>query len=243
MKNRWGNTSTKLQEERCLKRSRRHGAAALMIMAALFAACMIMPVLASSKPSFPDRIDMIRGQAFGRTIGEETSGGSSGERLVVSRLKSSRKAVVEVSANTAAPQAIYLKAKKKGSSVVSFRVKVGSKTYRYRTKVFVWAKYQSPVKTLKIGKKNYAALFKASPYAYPITSGDLAGKLKLKPATGWVFKEYYFWDAGTHESTPALKVLPKRISISGRRFCYFTFQKKSTGQIQTICLMPRTQDP
>ena len=75
--------------------------------------------------------------------------------------------------------------KRKGAAKISFNATVGNETYSYQCTIRVWP-YSNPVKTLKIGNKDYASKFKNGRY-YTIGK-KFSGKIKLKLNNGWTLQ-------------------------------------------------------
>ena len=83
--------------------------------------------------------------------------------------------------------------KGKGKTTLSF--KWGAKQYKIK---YVVKSYANPVKTFKVGTKNYAAGFAAAKQKYPtpvvVTKAkSLTGKLNLKLAKGWKLRKAWYW--------------------------------------------------
>ena len=103
---------------------------------------------------------------------------------------------------------------------------------RYKVKYIV-KEYVNPVKTLKIGKKNYAKMFKklncVLDYAYPFS-----GKLNIVPAKNWVLKKaqltYLTKDGGLRTKTVKNGAKIKGVALS------LTLKNKKTKAVETICL-------
>lgn len=74
---------------------------------------------------------------------------------------------------------IVIVPKKCGTATISYKQK--GKTKKFKVKVI---KYQSPVKTLKVGKKNYAKWFKDCSCAGYVFD-EAAGVIKVEAAPGW----------------------------------------------------------
>ena len=82
---------------------------------------------------------------------------------------------------------VELTARKAGTVTVTFEAKVnGNKTYKYKAKIKI-VKYQNPFKSLEIGSKNYASMFKRFEQTMWAQDGQdvLNGKLNIVPAKGW----------------------------------------------------------
>lgn len=95
--------------------------------------------------------------------------------------------------------AIDLKLKKKGTTVISF--KVGDQTYSTTVKV---VKYKNPVKTLKItgvkSGKNIASKTKTKNYVNFKGVNKSSSKLTIKPASGWTVEKITFSCSNTGET-------------------------------------------
>lgn len=105
----------------------------------------------------------------------------------VTSLKSSKKSVAKVSAETYdnIPYLVVTPVKK-GKTTVSFRYTFNGKTKKYKFR-FKVVPYENPLKHLKIDGKGYAGKFSRKNY-YAVSS-KLKGKLKITPSKGWVVRD------------------------------------------------------
>lgn len=121
------------------------------------------------------------------------------------KVKSSNKKVLSVTAGNENGYAlILLECKKPGTATVSYKFK--GKTHKVKFNV---VKYKCPLKTLKVGKKNYTSAFKKS--AYGETGGKaLSGKVKVKLKDGWKVAKIQAlrMDTGKMKTLKANKKLP-----------------------------------
>ena len=121
---------------------------------------------------------------------------------------------------------IELEVKKAGTATLTCVYK--EKEYKIK---YVVKKYVNPVKTLKIGKKNYAKKFKKSHYlsgcSYPIK-----GKLNVVAAKNWKLKtmrlSYYDKEGGYCEKNVKNGKKIYGLSLS------LTFKNKKTKAVETI---------
>lgn len=99
--------------------------------------------------------------------------------------KSSNKKVATVKADNSSLKYGYsqlaVSLKKAGSTKLTFKYKGKKHVVKY--KVY---KYKNPVKTFKVGTKNYASGFRSTPDCSP--ARVVYGKVKVKPASGWKLK-------------------------------------------------------
>ena len=77
-------------------------------------------------------------------------------------------------------KAISITPKRSGTATISYKQK--GMTKHFTIKVLA---YKSPAKTLKVGKHNYAKLFKSTSFANSWGVYGVPGKIKIKPASGW----------------------------------------------------------
>ena len=94
--------------------------------------------------------------------------------------------------------------KKPGTATVTYRLK--GKQY---TAKIVARKYSNPLKSLKIGGKEYASKFKGSVSAN-VNSEKLFGKVKVKPASGWKLKAIQLSAGGPFKKVPNGGTIKKR---------------------------------
>ena len=90
---------------------------------------------------------------------------------------SSKKSVVKVKCYNDPEDAlsVVIEARKPGTSKLVIKIKRNGKVKKYKCTVKV-IKYKNPIKSFKIGKKNYAKRFKKSPFA---TIAPVTGKAKV----------------------------------------------------------------
>lgn len=78
---------------------------------------------------------------------------------------------------------LVIRTKRAGNSRIRFTAKLGKKSVRYKATVQA-RRYRSPIRTLKIGKKNYASLFKDFDRDQNLT-GKISGKVNVKTNKGF----------------------------------------------------------
>ena len=168
-----------------------------MILVLVMVMCLVPPVeaeAASKKPNFPGGIDFHYYAKDKSLNTEQWVLGKKGTNYKVTGLTSSNKKIVTVSKiYDQEYTCIKFKVKKAGKAKVSFKVKVGSKTYSYKCDVSV-SKYSNPVKTLKIGTKNYASKYNKNNYYDLGGENKVTGKLTVKTNKDWEIKFLYIWD-------------------------------------------------
>ena len=159
--------------------------------------CLVPPVeaaAATKKPKFPGGIDFHYYAKDKPLNTEQWVLGEKGTNYKVTNLTSSDKKIVTVSKiYDQEYTCIKFKVKKAGKAKVSFKVKAGSKTYSYECDVSV-SKYSNPIKTLKIGTKNYASKFTKNNYYDLGENKKVTGKLAIKTNANWKIKYLYIWD-------------------------------------------------
>jgi len=72
--------------------------------------------------------------------------------------------------------------KKAGTTTFTFTIKIGNEKRDYKMDVSV-STYKNPVKTFKVGKKNYAKNFKK--ISSMAIDNKISGKIQIKPTKGW----------------------------------------------------------
>ena len=111
---------------------------------------------------------------------------------------------------------IDLKLKKKGTTVISF--KVGNETYTTTVNV---VKYKNPVKTLKItgvkSGKNLASKTKKKNYVNFSGVKKSGSKLTIKPASGWTVEKITFTSSSSGETKIWKNTVKKRGVISKKK--------------------------
>ena len=101
----------------------------------------------------------------------------------VTKLKSSKKSVATVTKFEYMGTAyVSIHPKKAGTTIVTFNVKYKNKTIKAKTTVVI-KKYVNPLKTLKIGSKNYASKFKKTRFVS--LKKALKGKLSIILKSGY----------------------------------------------------------
>ena len=116
----------------------------------------------------------------------------------ITKLKSSKKSVATVSKFVHEGTAyVAVEPKKPGTAKITFNVKYGKKTIKAKTTVIV-RKYENPLKTFKIGSKNYASKFNKSGHV-TLEKKKLKGKLNVKLKSGYELVEIavYSWKDGS----------------------------------------------
>jgi len=105
--------------------------------------------------------------------------------ITVKNLKTSNKKVVTVDWSKENAGNLEFIARGVGKATVSGAFYKGKKKISsFKIKVTVH-KYVSPVKTFKIGKKDYASLFKKDGSPTRKLKGKVSGKLQIKAKKGW----------------------------------------------------------
>lgn len=124
----------------------------------------------------------------------------SGPSDQITNVKSSNTKVATASATKkglfGTQKTVSIKAKKPGTTRVSFTVKRKGKTYRLSTKVTV-IKY-CPFASVKVGKKDVT---KGLNSKFASASGKFPGTLNIKMASGWKLKSLKIIDYSTEKST------------------------------------------
>lgn len=119
---------------------------------------------------------------------------------------------------------ILITKKKAGTTKITYTMAGKTKTVTYRV-----VKWKNPVKTFKVGSKNYASKFKKK--ASVPGTGDLVGQtVKVKAAKGWkVQKIYVYTDTGSVKNVKNGKKLP-----SGTHQVMVQLKNKSTKAVEVV---------
>ena len=128
---------------------------------------------------------------------------------------------------------VYLLLKKAGTTMIHLSATpVGSsesKIYDIRVKL---EKYVNPVKTFKIGKKNYASKLKKFDFVM-VDKNKVKGKLKVKAAKGW--KIVRIERLTTGDQTVRIKN-NKKVTLKRGKSIYVYCKNKKTGQLIQLIL-------
>ena len=199
--------------------------------------CLVPPVEAeasSKKPSFPTKIDEMY---YPKDKQMNTAGwifGNEGTNYKITNLKSSNKKVLTVSKKYQYKYTtLNMKLKKAGTATISFKVKIGSKTYNYKCKVTVSA-YTNPVKTLKIGSKNYASKFKNSSFYDLGGKKNHKGKLSITANKNWKIESIYIYNLKTGKEQKVKN--NKSITLKKNHTLGVSLRNKKTGKWSYVSL-------
>ena len=174
----------------------------------------------------PQTIFLYPGADGMQTISLVASKDDDGSQSTPESCKSSNPKVLSV--DGAYSGAVDLTVKKAGKATIT----VGYEGETYTIK-FIVKKYVSPVKTLKIGKKNYASKLKKWDYTLASTS-KLKGKLNVVPAKNWKLKsaKLGYYTKGMSYKTKSVKNGAK---INGV-YLTLTFKNKKTKVVETLTI-------
>ena len=201
--------------------------------------CLVPPVTteASSKPWFLKKHNMYyyeKNQAYNTAtfvFGDDT------KDYKITDLKSSNKKVLTVSTFYDSFTYLDIRTRAPGKATITFKAKVGSKTYSYKCKVVVHT-YENPVKSLKIGKTNYASEFAYMNYFTLRAQKNLKGKLAITTNKNWKIKNIEVYD---YKSDNITKVKNnKTITLNKGQALWVTCINKKTGAQTTTTLSNAT---
>lgn len=165
----------------------------------------------------------------------------------ITKAKSSNKGVATVKVTKYPPQkygsytqpgyyTLSVTLKKTGTTKISYTYK-GKK----HTATFKVRKYVNPMKSFKLGSKEYKNCFDAKKifinprvgYITTLTTNSIKGKLKVTPASGWKVNKIYY-------GSPQVPSSVKKISNGATVKQQFTIEmkNKSTGFVETFSLQP-----
>ncbi len=151
----------------------------------------------------------------------------------ITKLKTSKKSVAKVFKDVpdGSTAAVAILPKKAGTTTITFNVKYNGKTIKAKTK-FIARKYTSPLKSFKVGSKNFTSKFKKTGHLH--VDQALKGKLSIKLKPGYKINHIsiYSWSGGGSVKEPknnktvkvpkgktlSLQVIPKGADESEKMF-------------------------
>ena len=128
---------------------------------------------------------------------------------------------------------IMITPKKAGKSTITFKATKGSKTYSYKCVVKVM-KYENPVKTLKIGSKNYASKFSKMDYIDLDGKKNYEGKLSIKTNKNWKVTYILIYDAKTDKVKEYKNNKKIKLKKNQSLYIYFTNTKNDNHSCISI---------
>ncbi len=90
---------------------------------------------------------------------------------------------------------VIITIKKTGKVRFTYKIMIDGKGSYESSSYYHFKKYQSPIKSITIGKKNLTKKYKKSIH---ISGKPLSGRLKLKLKKGWEVIDYYTFDLKTY---------------------------------------------
>lgn len=126
----------------------------------------------------------------------------------------------------------YIKytSKKLGTATVTYTISYtdenGQAIIENVTETHKIVKYKRPVKTIKVGSKNYTAKFKTTPQVNAKSS--ISGKLTVKPTKGWTIKKIRRVDS----SMTSGEFVPQKKLKNGSKV---NIKKSDTKALEVIC--------
>lgn len=127
--------------------------------------------------------------------------------------------------------AIFLYFNKQGKTTLSYKWK--GKSHKVTIVFHAW---KNPVKSFKVGGKQYAGKFKKQDSVH-IGKKTISGKVSIKAAKGWKFKSIEIYRWGKDGLQSAKMKNNKTLAKSKKMECiYVTFVNKKTGQEIPIML-------
>ena len=121
----------------------------------------------------------------------------------ITNLKTSKKSVAKVFKDVpdGKTAAVAILPKKAGTTTITFKVKYNGKTIKGKTK-FIARKYSSPLKSFKVGSKNFTSKFKKTGHLQ--VDKALKGKLSIKLKSGYKISQMsiYSWSGGSFVKEP-----------------------------------------
>ena len=165
------------------------------------------------------------------------NGDASSSKYSINKVTVSDKKVMTVKKGVGGGQlALNCTLKKTGKVKVNLQLKnkKSGKIKKYSSIVQI-AKYSNPVKTLKIGSKNYAKYFKDNNYGYWVKK-SISGKIVITPSKGWELVDILKASQKTGKITHPKYTKNKKFTIPKRYLCQFAFRNKKTGILCYLCL-------
>lgn len=197
--------------------------------------CLVPPVEAaasSKKPYFPTNLNY-HYYTKDKSLNKVGWGfGDYGVDYKITGLKSSNKKVIAVSSKYSnGATSIYINVKKAGKATVSFKAKVGNKTYNYKCK-FVVTNYANPLKSIKIGKVNYTSKFSKRGHLYLPGKKNISGKLVIKPKKDWKITDLFTYSTITGK----IKKIKnnKNVSLKKNQALHIGLKNRKTGKTTSI---------
>ena len=123
-------------------------------------------------------------------------------------------------------KALNITTKKPGKTKITY--KYGGKTYK---KKLVVVKYANPVKSFKIGKKNYVSKFKK--YGWFACSHDVSGLVSVKAKRGWTLKKIVITNIDDYSTK---KVANNKYTMTGGYNISAFLKNKKTGLVQEAAI-------
>ena len=163
--------------------------------------CLVPPVEAAAstkKPYYPTTLHYRYYPKNKAASKQSWSFGSYKTNYKITNLKSSNKKVATVSKTYKDNfTKLNLTMKKAGTTTISFNVKIGSKTHKYKTKLTV-TKYTPPLKSLKIGSTNLTSKTNKIDTINLGGKKTYKGKLNISLKKGWeIYSINFFNTKGT----------------------------------------------
>lgn len=150
-------------------------------VAAILAAIVALSLGAGKAWASPLLLDNVGSKDAMSILGKQGFRAYTGYKKKVAAAKSGNTAVATVKVQNGST--LMVTAKKAGKAKITCTVGGKKKSF-----TLVVKKYKNPVKTFKVGGKNYASKFKKARDYY---GGHKAGKLTIKPASGWKLVSIY----------------------------------------------------
>lgn len=210
-----------------------------MMLVFVMVMCLVPPVeaMASSKPHYPinstyryypkDKAANKTSHAFG----------NYNTNHKITNLKSSNKKVATISKNYRNNYTyLNVTTKRAGKTTISFSVKIGSKTYKYKSTITV-TKYTPPLKSIKIGSTNLSSRFNKNDTHNLGGKKTYKGKINIKLNKNWKIVSINFFTANGK-----LKKLKNKDSVTLKKNCdlFVNCYNKKTNKWETVWIQNRT---
>ena len=205
----------------------------LVLLAAVMIFCIQSVALAAEKPyilevyEFPYKTGEGASNRYGLAIHNFT------EKNAIKNLKSSDPSVVKAAWTKDYENFLYFFCLKPGTSTISGVFYENSKKVsKFKIKVTVY-QYEAPVKTFKLGSKNYASKFKDNDHVYLKIKKTETFKVSIKPNKGWKLEDIEFYDG---EKRTSIKNNSKVTCKNSKSYVNASFRNEKTGRSETIYL-------
>ena len=199
----------------------------LVLLAAVMIFCIQSVALAAEKPSLPETFDFAYLTREGASNRYGLAVHNFTEKNAIKNLKSSDPSVVKAAWMKEYKNFLFFTCLKPGTATISGVFYENSKKVgKFKIKVTVY-QYETPVKTFKLGSKNYASKFKDNDHVYLTIKKTETFKVSIKPIKGWELESIEFYDG---EKRMNIKNNSKVTCKNGKCYVNARFRNEKTGR-------------